>query len=402
MVKVKAETVKTTADGTNVTTLSTTVKIEEVADGIVKDGTASYTEGHYVIENGKLVSAAGKSTGDTYTISANDGLTKASDVKAYVDTTVETAVTKAANSSAQYDTTADEISQEWIDVVEGNEIKAGDSFEEDIDKLDTKIAGLADELIRDEEVTKEVFNAVANSVGLESDMRLDLSDANLTVIKDDTSVKEALEDLDAAIAAIDAPVDDVKINGTSIVDDNDIANIAVDGTYDASGNKIATKSTVTTAINDLDVNEYAQASVDVDSTNHTSSLKIKGIKEVDGKIAAATATPTTDVAIDGEYDASSNKVATQSTVTNAINALNGGVTSDDAAVATVRVEETNGVISDVIVTNVSAGVSYTAATASSAPGLAASTSTGAVTGADIATIKSYVDDAATLKWEEYE
>ena len=402
MVKVKAETVKTTADGTNVTTLSTTVKIEEVADGIVKDGTASYTEGHYVIENGKLVSAVGKSESgvDTYTISANDGLTKASDVKAYVDTTVETAVTKAANSSAQYDTTADEISQEWIDVVEGNEIKAGDSFEEDIDKLDTKIAGLADELIRDEEVTKEVFNAVANSVGLESDMSLDLSDANLTVIKDDTSVKEALEDLDAAIAAIDAPVDDVKINGTSIVDNNDIANIAVDGTYNASTNKIATQSTVTTAINDLNVGEYAQASVDVDTTNHASTLKIKGIKETNGKIAAGT--NTVDVEIDGEYNDSSNKVATQSTVTNAINTLDANPTSDDAAVANVQVVETNGVITDVVVTNNAAGVSYTASTASSAPGLAASTSTGAVTGADIATIKSYVDDAATLRWEEYE
>ena len=191
VVKVEATTVKDTTNGTNITTLSTTAKIEEVADGIVKDSTASYTEGHYVIENGKLVSAAGKSTGDTYTISANDGLTKASDVKAYVDT----AVTKAANSPAVYDTTADEISEEWIDVVEHNEIKAGDSFEGDIDKLDKKIAGLADELIRDEEVTNEAFNAVANSVGLEDDLTLDLSAATLNIIKDDRSVKEALTSL---------------------------------------------------------------------------------------------------------------------------------------------------------------------------------------------------------------
>lgn len=408
MVKVKAETVKTTADGTNVTTLSTTVKIEEVADGIVKDSPASYTEGHYVIENGKLVSAVGKSESgvDTYTISANDGLTKASDVKAYVDTTVETAVTKAANSPAVYDTTADEISEEWIDVVEDNEIKAGDSFEEDIDKLDNKIAGLADELIRDEEVTNEAFNAVANSVGLEDDLTLDLRAATLNIIKDDSSVKEALIDLDAAFADA-GKVDDVKIiddnggTGTSIVT-NKIANIAVDGTYNASNNKIATVETVTDAINLLDVNEYAQASVDVDSTNHTSALKIKGIKEVDGKIAAATTTPTTDVAIDGEYDASTNKIATKSTVTNAINTLDANPTSNDNAVATVQVVETDGVITDVVVTNVSAGVQYTQSTSSTQPNLTASTATGAVTGADIARIKSYVDDKATLCWEEYE
>ena len=35
--------------------------------------------------------AVGKSGVDTYTISANDGLTKASDVKAYVDSSIENA-----------------------------------------------------------------------------------------------------------------------------------------------------------------------------------------------------------------------------------------------------------------------------------------------------------------------
>ena len=399
LVAVTATTTKNTTTGANETVIASSVKIEEVADGIVKDSTATYSTGHYVIENGKLVSAENKSTGDTYTISANDGLTKASDVKAYVDTTVETAVTKAANSPAVYDTTADEISEEWINVVENNEIKAGDSFEEDIDKLDNKIAGLADELIRDEEVTNEAFNAVANSVGLEDDLTLDLTGTE--IIGNDDSVKEALIDLVTYVTTEAGKVDDVKINNTTIVS-NKIANIAVDGTYDATNNKIATQSTVTTAINNLDVNEYAQASVDVDTTNHASTLKIKGIKEVDGMIAAATTTPTTDVAIDGEYNASSNKVATQTTVTNAINALDANPTSDDAAVANVQVVETNGVITDVVVTNNAAGVSYTASTSSTAPNLAATTSTGAVTGADIATIKSYVDDRATLCWEEYE
>ena len=355
-----------------------------------------------MIENGKLVSAAGKSTGDTYTISANDGLTKASDVKAYVDTTVETAVTKAANSPAVYDTTADEISEEWIDVVEHNEIKAGDSFEGDIDKLDKKIAGLADELIRDEEVTNEAFNAVANSVGLEDDLTLDLSAATLNIIKDDRSVKEALIDLDAAFAG---KVDDVRINNTTIVL-NKIANIAVEGTYDASTNKIATQSTVSDAIDGLDVTGYEQAEIDTTTTGQT-TLTIKGIKEEDGEIAADS-TNDVDVVIDGTYNASTNKIATQSTVTSAIEALDADVTSQQAAVATVEVVEADGVITTVNVTNVSAGVQYTAPTVdqqgqvTNPANLSASTSTGAVTGGDIAAIKSYVDSKSTLCWEEYE
>ena len=244
-VKVAANTVKDTTNGTNVTTLSTTVKIEEVADGIVKDGTASYTEGHYVIENGKLVSAVGKSTGDTYTISANDGLTKASDVAAYVES------------------------------------KTGEG------------------------------------------------------------------------------------------------------------------------ISSLDVADYAQATVDTTTTAGQTSITIKGIKEEDGKIGASASAQDTTIVADGTYDATNNKLATKSTIDNAIATLDADVTSQQAAVATVKVVEADGVITTVNVTNVSAGVTYTASTASTAPNLAASTSTGAVTGADIATIKSYVDDRANLCWEEY-
>ena len=315
-----------------------------------------------------------------------------------LDAAIHDNTTMSADSAAVYDT--EHLSSTWTTVVEANRISQGDAVKADVEKLDKKLAQLANEVITNEQVTNEAFTAVANSVGLESDMSLDLSAATLNIIKDDRSVKEALIDLDAAFADADK-VDDVRINDTTIVH-NKIANLAVEGTYNASTNKIATQSTVSDAINLLDVNEYAQASVDVDSTNHTSALKIKGIKEVDGKIAAATTTPTTDVAIDGEYDASINKIATKSTVTNAINALDASPTSDDNAVATVQVVETDGVITDVVVTNVSAGVQYTQSTSSTQPDLTASTATGAVTGADIATIKSYVDDKATLCWEEYE
>jgi len=91
LVAVTATTTKNTTTGANSTVLASSVKIEEVADGLTKDSTASYTSGHYVIQNGKLVDASNASSGDTYTISANDGLTKASDVKAYVDNAVQNA-----------------------------------------------------------------------------------------------------------------------------------------------------------------------------------------------------------------------------------------------------------------------------------------------------------------------
>lgn len=83
-------------------------------------------------------------------------------------------------------------------------------------------------------------------------------------------------------------------------------------------------------------------------------------------------------------------------VDTAISALNATVTSDDAAVATVKVVEANGKITDVVVTNVGAGVAHTAATESAEANLTATSATGAVVGSDIAKIKSYVDEKSTI------
>ena len=83
-------------------------------------------------------------------------------------------------------------------------------------------------------------------------------------------------------------------------------------------------------------------------------------------------------------------------VDTAIAALNAAVTSDDAAVATVKVVEANGKITDVEVTNIGAGVTHTAATESAEANLTATTATGAVIGSDIAKIKSYIDEKSTI------
>ena len=83
-------------------------------------------------------------------------------------------------------------------------------------------------------------------------------------------------------------------------------------------------------------------------------------------------------------------------VDTAIDALNATIISDDAAVATVKVVEAKGKITDVVVTNVGAGVVHTVAAENAEANLTATTATGAVVGSDIAKIKSYVDEKSTI------
>lgn len=254
-----------------------------------------------------------------------------------LDAAIYGGTTMAADSTAVYDT--EHLSNTWTTVVEANEIEAGDAVTADVEKLDKKVAQLANEVIANEQVTQEAFTAVANSVGLESDMSLDLSAQtypDLPIIQGDTSVKEALLDLADYVTTEAGKVDDVRINNTTIVP-NKIANIAVDGTYDATDNKIATKSTVENAIDGLDVTEYAQATIDTITTSGETAFKVKGIKEVDGKIEAGT--NTVDLKIDGTYNASTNMIATESTVSSAIGAIAGaGLAVDNAGVITATTQ----------------------------------------------------------------
>ena len=83
-------------------------------------------------------------------------------------------------------------------------------------------------------------------------------------------------------------------------------------------------------------------------------------------------------------------------VDTAIAALNATITSDDTAVAKVKVVEKGGKITDVVVSNVGAEVVHTAATEGTEANLTATTATGAVIGSDIAKIKSYVDEKSTI------
>lgn len=128
--------------------------------------------------------------------------TPSSDNKIATETAIVNALKKSQNSPAVYNTTEGVVSNKWRNIVNNNVLSQNDTLESDLDKLDKKIAGLVDEVIDNEQVTQETLSAFADSVGLEDDMSLDLSSNTLQVIKDDTSVKEALIDLDGAMTKV--------------------------------------------------------------------------------------------------------------------------------------------------------------------------------------------------------
>lgn len=133
-------------------------------------------------------------------------------------------------------------------------------------------------------------------------------------------------------------------------------NLVFDGTYDSSTNKVATQTTVSTAIGKLDAAKVSAGTGQV----------IDSIVEADGIVTATIKTLTAadiptieqsqvnglgtalsgkqdNLTFEGTYNASTNKVATQSTVSDAINKLD----YSDSAVAhkfVTSVNETDGVI----------------------------------------------------------
>lgn len=215
--------------------------------------------------------------------------------------------------------------------------------------------------------------------------------------------------------------DPIKINVSSLVD---TYTAKADGGLILEGNafsvdttKIATAQSVTNisnAVSNLSKNAVQSASADAESNYVKATVSKNGTALTIGATATiqpmATASADTVAPKKGLAEASDvktyvdTKVAeakqasadASAKVDTAISALNATITSDDAAVATVKVVEAKGKITDVVVTNVGAGVTHTAATESAEANLTATTATGAVVGSDIAKIKSYVDEKSTI------
>ena len=119
----------------------------------------------------------------------------------------------------------------------------------------------------------------------------------------------------------------------------------------------AINAAIDAKIQELDVNGYAQATINTNTPAEgepNSTLTISGIKEVDGQIAKDD-DQKLEVAIDGGYNKENNKIATQTTVTNAIDGLNAGTiqvvtktTSNNNTTLTFNgVKEEKGVIAQV-------------------------------------------------------
>lgn len=123
---------------------------------------------------------------------------------------------------------------------------------------------------------------------------------------------------------------------------NDITPGAIDAAIDAK-------------IQGLDVGGYAQATITTNTPlggKPNSTLTILGIQEVDGEISNDSS-KNFEVSIDGKYDKTNNKIATQTTVKNAIESLNTtetiqAVTKETSGVNTVLtfkgIKEADGVI----------------------------------------------------------
>lgn len=177
---------------------------------------------------------------------------------------------------------------------------------------------------------------------------------------------------DESSFAVKGSIANADIAANAAIDQSKIANLTAD---------LAAKATpadITSAIEALDVASKAV----------TTGNKITAIEQVDGKISVTTGAIVADdipelpqtkvtglttalagkqdaITMDGTYNAESNKVATQSTVTNAIGALD----FDDTAVAhqfITEVDEANGIIS----------VKRAALTADDIPAIATSKVTG--------------------------
>lgn len=84
------------------------------------------------------------------------------------------------------------------------------------------------------------------------------------------------------------------------------------------------------SISSLNVTDYAQAEIDTTTSPTETTITIKGIQENAGLISAADdPMEDTPIKVDGIYNGSTNKIATQGTVANAIAALDSVADADD-------------------------------------------------------------------------
>ena len=131
--------------------------------------------------------------------------------------------------------------------------------------------------------------------------------------------------------------DGVQLDSTKIDTDYTVANSA----------NLATVKSVETAIDSLDVNGFKMLDIVTSGAGTDSELIIKGIKETDGKIALDSPTNDFAIIVDGKYNNSTNKIATESTVSDAIADLDVTAITGGQDKTIVSISEEDGKISAV-------------------------------------------------------
>jgi hypothetical protein len=119
----------------------------------------------------------------------------------------------------------------------------------------------------------------------------------------------------------------------------------IDSSYETgtTGN-LATVGTVKSAIEDLDTDGFRMLDVVASAQNET-TLIVRGIKEVDGKIELDSPTNDFAILVDGQYNNTTNKLATEHTVFEAISGLDVTAITGSANQTITSVSEEDGKIS---------------------------------------------------------
>lgn len=203
-------------------------------------------------------------------------------------------------------------------------------------KLTFKGVSETNGIIGDGSGTDELLFAKVATTGAAADVSYA---GNSDYDSEPNNVEEALDDLyhkisdiqSGSVTSFESQTGDITIDTTYLkMTGKQLGVDNVDSTYITGVNvntptDLATVATVTAALETLDVTGYAQGAIDTTTTGQT-TFTVKGIQEADGKISDDSSN-NTNLVIDGTYNASTNKIATQSTVTTAIkNALDSEVT----------------------------------------------------------------------------
>ena len=220
----------------------------------------------------------------------------------------------------------------------------------DLSGVATRLKGLEDKV-----GTETVANQITSAINGLDMAKVEVAQGEIIKYVEQTDGIVKVEK--RALVKEDIPtIEQSQVNGlgTALAAKQDV--LAFEGEYDKVNNKVVTASALTSAIEGLDNNDAAVSGQFVTAvkegngivTVERAALKASDIPtlsmdKIDG-LDDALAALQEDLAFEGTYDAASNKVATESTVKNAIDGLDYGKVTVGKGEIVESIEEVNGVI----------------------------------------------------------